>query len=159
MDLKEKSFDFAYEIVKQIISISTILLGVSLTFFEKFNFADSNWALITSWILFLITILWGLFVMMGITGSIAKNPTAADIYEKNITSSMIWLIIIFISAFGFLIFHTSKILSHEPEKQSEEKVIYLLKNECDTLKKCKIDKFIKIDSTKLKAKSNSQIKG
>lgn len=150
MDLKEKSFDFAYEIVKQIISISTILLGVSLTFFEKFNFADSNWALITSWILFLISILWGLFVMMGITGSMAKNPTTADIYEKNITSSMIWLIVISIAAFGFLIFHTSKILSHKTEQQSEEKVIYLLKDQCDTLKKCKIDKLVKTDSIKVK---------
>ncbi|QBN17264.1 hypothetical protein [Flavobacterium nackdongense] len=124
-DYKEKSFDFAYEIVKQIISISTILLGVSVTFFEKFNYLNNNWALITSWILFLVCILIGLFVMMGITGSLSKNSNPS-IYDANNTGFTIILVILFIAAFGFLVFHTTKIMNYKPVEEKKEKVIYVI---------------------------------
>lgn len=124
-DYKEKSFDFAYEIVKQIISISTVLLGVSVTFFEKFNYLNNNWALITSWILFLVCILIGLFVMMGITGSLAKNSNPS-IYDANNTGLTIILVLLFIAAFGFLVFHTSKIMNCKPKDEKSEKIIYVV---------------------------------
>ena len=145
--LKEKSFEYAVEIIKQIISISAILLGISITFFEKFNFTDNNWALITSWILLLISILIGLFSLMGIVGSLGKSPSTANVYDKNITKPTILLIIIFITSFGFLIFHTSKIMAHKPI-QPKNDTIYILKERC-----CK-EKIIKIkDTNKEKSKN------
>ncbi len=87
MNEKEiKSFDFASETTKLIISLSTGIITVILTFSDKIiKGIEIKWILISSIIFLLFSILSGLMVMMALTGNLAVNKDyKLDILTSNI---------------------------------------------------------------------------
>lgn len=82
---KDKAFSFLQEACKQLLTLSTAVLGVTVTFFKEFTEApDGNvrgliqW----SWVLFVMSIVAGLICMFCLTGQLAGE--APDIKAKNI---------------------------------------------------------------------------
>lgn len=70
---KDKAFSFLQEACKQLLTLSTAVLGVTVTFFKEFTEApDGNvrgliqW----SWVLFVMSIVAGLICMFCLTGQL-----------------------------------------------------------------------------------------
>ena len=93
----EKAFDFASDLAKQLITLSTVIITVTAVFTPVVMQAikaksppSSRW-LICSWILYLISILSGVSALMGLTGQIARPPsgtiTAEGIYADAVRTS------------------------------------------------------------------------
>lgn len=111
-ETKIKSFEFAADLTKQLITLSTILIAISITFFEKFTNEITKWVLISSWILLFLSLIFGVITLMALTGSLGKiqNDTelqASNIYKKNITFFSVLQIISFILGVLLLITFSS----------------------------------------------------
>ncbi|MEQ8805927.1 MAG: hypothetical protein RLN77_09030 [Rhodospirillales bacterium] len=80
MDRIEKSFEFANEIGKQIITLSTGVLALSATFFEKIakESGDNIILLYWSWSLFISSIILGIITMGALTSQLAPKLEAPD---------------------------------------------------------------------------------
>jgi hypothetical protein len=75
---QEKAFDFAQELVKQIITISSAIITLSIAFFKDFvsNAPGGARVLIAvSWIFFILAVLFGVLTLMALTGSLSENQT------------------------------------------------------------------------------------
>ena len=101
-DRIQKSFDFVQEATKQIITLATLILGLMMTFFKELAYGyDSikNW-FPWSLIVFLISILAGIFVLLNLSGTLGniKKIETNDVtpYRKQI---LIWL---YVQIFFFL---------------------------------------------------------
>lgn len=103
---KIKSFDFAADTTKLIISLATGVITVILTFSDKIlNNIEFKWILISSIISLLVSILFGLLVMMALTGSLAaKSDYKPSISTSNIrVPSLIQILSFLISMILFTI--------------------------------------------------------
>lgn len=85
-DKNIKAFDFASDTTKLILSLSTGIITVVLTFNENIlKNIEIKWIIITSIIFLLISILFGLMVMMALTGNLSQaNNTEPSITSPNI---------------------------------------------------------------------------
>ena len=74
------AFDFAAETTKQLITLSTGILALSVTFSKDVlqNVAGlGRWTLIIAWAIYLISITFGLSTLMALTGNLEPEPPAA----------------------------------------------------------------------------------
>ena len=116
---KKKAFDFAADLTKQLITLSTAIITITVTFSKDIIgvIDDSNkYLLLFSWIVFIISILLGLMTLMALTGNldpmpqkrsknedeskhepIEPNPTLT-ITSKNVTSTAKWQVWTFLIA-------------------------------------------------------------
>ena len=70
---RKKAFDFAQETSKQLITLATAIIGLTVTFGKDFAGGVEGCArflAIGSWVLFLLSILFGLMTLMAMTGSL-----------------------------------------------------------------------------------------
>ncbi len=126
-ETKLKAFEFATDLTKQLITLSTILIGLSITFLEKFNVGISRTIIILSWSLLFVSIIFGIFTLMALTGNIGKINSERDmntnnIYSKNITSLSILQIFTFIVGILLLIIYSAcstNLKSEYPEDKEE----------------------------------------
>lgn len=95
----------AAETTKQIISLSTLLLGFTLTFAKEFKGKDENLtvpiSMQVSWGLLFLAIVAGLLTMMAITGSInaaESHGGKVDAQAKTVTRPAVACVIFFILA-------------------------------------------------------------
>jgi hypothetical protein len=88
-DQRKKAFDFAQETSKQLITLATAIIGLTVTFGKDFAGGVNGFArflAIASWVLFLISILFGLITLMAMTGSLEPKVEAApSIRGSNVT--------------------------------------------------------------------------
>lgn len=114
MDHNEKSFDFALSTTRQVVSLSTGFLALTITFLNGSEPAVEGTArciLITSWILFLFSIIFGVATMMAMTGNLGKSDSDNNpsIYDSNVIIFAIFEMLSFIIsvvlavAFGILV--------------------------------------------------------
>ncbi|MUW14703.1 hypothetical protein GJ633_08525 [Halorubrum sp. CBA1125] len=94
MDNQEKSFDFALSTTRQVVSLSTGFLALTITFLngsEPPVEGTARLVLIVSWIFFLFSIGFGVATMMALTGTLGK-PDNKDpsIYEGNVKTFAIF---------------------------------------------------------------------
>ena len=86
---RKKAFDFAQETSKQLITLATAIIGLTVTFGKDFAGSVHGGArvlAISAWVLFLLSILFGLLTLMALTGSLeAKGHTAPSIRGSNVT--------------------------------------------------------------------------
>jgi len=83
MDFKEKSFDYANDSIKLIISLATGVLALTVTFLKDVvgqKTIHSKGLLISSWFLLLLTILFGIWTNLAITGTL--NEMGRNIGSK-----------------------------------------------------------------------------
>jgi hypothetical protein len=70
MDEQEKkAFDFAADLTKQLITLSTSI--VTLTFLFSKDSLEPKWLAVTIWTFFLLSTVCGVWVLMGLTGTLA----------------------------------------------------------------------------------------
>ncbi|PKV50870.1 hypothetical protein ATE84_2938 [Aquimarina sp. MAR_2010_214] len=107
MDMKkkvEKAFEFAASQVKQLITISSAILVLTITFTEKIITVCSvndfqRTLIITGWILYLLAIIFGVFALGALSGSLQKIANdKLDVYAKNIRGPMLIQFLSFILA-------------------------------------------------------------
>lgn len=80
----QKSFDFAADLVKQLITLSTAIIAITVTFakdiFGVSGSCVSEW-LIAAWVMFFICIFFGIWTLMALTGTL-NSP---DQTQKSLT--------------------------------------------------------------------------
>ncbi|MGA9587509.1 MAG: hypothetical protein WBQ95_19420 [Terracidiphilus sp.] len=79
-DFTSKSFDFAADATKQLITVATGVVTATVIFSKDFNSYGRNWAL-AAWIGFSVSVLFGLSALFSMSGQLAKSKTP-DIYAK-----------------------------------------------------------------------------
>lgn len=87
----KSAFDFASELTKQLITLATGTIALTVTFLkeivhpankaELYEMQDNKMWLFAAWILFLISIIAGLLTMMALTGTLEPKdkPSSASI--------------------------------------------------------------------------------
>lgn len=71
MDSQEKAFDFAQELCKQLITLSTGLIGLTITFWKDVigaGPAKAPWLAYCSWYALLASTFFGIWMLMALTG-------------------------------------------------------------------------------------------
>jgi uncharacterized protein YegP (UPF0339 family) len=108
-------FASANDLAKQLITLATGILALSITFIKDVlkNNAVVTWPLKTSWFVYLLSVVFGMWTMMAITGSIfAVAPTSNQsvTYGTNIAIPAFLQILAFLVATVFLIVFGAKML-------------------------------------------------
>lgn len=86
-----KAFDFASELVKQLLTLSTGIIALTITFLKDvIEKAPTNlkWCIALAWIFYFISIAFGLLTMMALTGSLAPVKAPADSSETTPPASI-----------------------------------------------------------------------
>lgn len=74
---QKKAFDFAVDLTKQLITLSTAIITLTVTFSKDIIGMVDNanrYLLLLSWIFFLVSILLGLLSLMALTGNLDPMP-------------------------------------------------------------------------------------
>jgi hypothetical protein len=112
MDEREKkSFDFAADLAKQLITLSTGTIALTTVFSRDFVALAKDvkiWALF-AWIAFLISIVFGIWTMMALTGTLGDPSTTAKVYRFNIKLPVTLQIIFFLIGLVLAILFGSKV--------------------------------------------------
>ncbi len=109
----EKAFDFAAELVKQLITLSTVMIGLTVTFTKDLfiNQASGKDWLFWAWILFIISIIFGIATLMGYAGSLDPPENHREQRPSVYSDSNKWplgcQIATFLGALGFTIVYAS----------------------------------------------------
>jgi hypothetical protein len=96
----QKSFDLAAETTKQLISLSTAIITVTIAFAKDFfgsRQSGLEWLLALAWLLYLISLISGIFTLMGLTGQLSSSNQLPSIYARPIKLFSIGQILTFIS--------------------------------------------------------------
>lgn len=119
-------FASANDLAKQLITLATGILALSITFIR--DVLKNNSVVITrplkySWFLYLFSVVFGIWEMMAITGSIfAYVPSAAQTapYGTNVRIPALLQILAFLLATIFLIVYGAKMLAAKPKVPPED---------------------------------------
>lgn len=129
-EMKLKSFDFAEATSKQLITLSTAIVAFTITFGKELFGGVNNKAalvvLIISWALYALCIVFGIWTLMALTGSLAKpkkkvtegpdsKEVEVSIYDKNITTPEILQIISFVLALILTIVYAVILVFAKPD--------------------------------------------
>jgi len=78
-DQTSKAFDFAQETTKQLLTLATGIIALSITFLKDFvgeaPAGTKAWA-VAAWFVFLLSVVFGLLTLMSLTG-VLGSPVAA----------------------------------------------------------------------------------
>ena len=87
-DRWSKAFDFAQDTTKQVLTLSTGIIALTITFIKEIagDAPESAMKFIEiSWVLYLASILAGLLTLMALTGSLGElKEGSASVYERSI---------------------------------------------------------------------------
>lgn len=89
---EKKAFDFAADVTKQLITLSTAIITITITFSKDIiNFADNSAKnyLLWAWILFIATVFFGIWTLMALTGTLQplKKGTSNNQPEPDANSN------------------------------------------------------------------------
>ncbi len=107
-ELIMKAFDFASGSTKQLITLSTALIVIPITYKSNFNDNGCQILLFMSWASLFISVLFGIITLMALTGTLekssedSKNPIKLSIYGKNVKRPSLLQIVFFIFGLLFL---------------------------------------------------------
>lgn len=109
-------FNSANDLAKQLITLSTGILALSITFIKDILKGDGHlvkWPLVFSWLLYFLSIVFGIWTMMAITGSIFEAVSSSSpqaMYGTNIQRPATLQILAFLVATLSLIFYGGRML-------------------------------------------------
>lgn len=72
-DRETKSFDFAADLTKQLVTLSSSIVTVTLLF-SKDGPAHHGWAK-TAWVIYLLSSIFGVWTLMALTGSLSDTSS------------------------------------------------------------------------------------
>jgi hypothetical protein len=104
-DKVSKSFDFAQDVVKQLITLATAVLTITVTFLDKVLAPAPKGAKImlgAGWLVYLVSILFGVFTLMTLSGKLATTDPPS-IYDGGIRIMSGIQILLFVVATGLTI--------------------------------------------------------
>jgi hypothetical protein len=113
MDEKDKkAFDFAAELAKQLITLATGTIALTITFSKDFLQKTPNsarpWAL-WAWGVLLTSVVFGIWTIMALTGSLGRvSTTVPTIYGQNVKLPSTMQIVTFIVGLLLTIVFASK---------------------------------------------------
>lgn len=105
----QKAFDFANDLTKQLITLSTAIIALTITFTKDIIGTVSDEAklfLMISWGIYLLSIIFGVWTLMALTGSlepVKKPKDPPSIRGRNVTLPCALQIISFFTATGLVI--------------------------------------------------------
>lgn len=104
----QKSFEFAQDLTKQLITLATSIIAVEITFSKDLiqKLPDcARYCAITSWAAFMLSILFGIFTLMALTGNLTRleKGLPATIMSKNVTRPSKIQIFFFLLGLAFTI--------------------------------------------------------
>ena len=106
------SFEFAKEVTTQLLTLATAVVSISVTFVKDVSPSVTSAArgtLYTSWVLFLVSIVCGVWVLGAMTGTLAQSPPAqATVYSSNIRLPSLLQVMAFVTGVGFLVVHAAR---------------------------------------------------
>lgn len=106
---KQKAFDFAGDTTKQLITLSTGIITITITFTKDIlgtGNASHKVLLMSSWVFFLMSIILGVWTLMALTGEleqIGKKPKDPSIRGKNVTVPSALQILFFLIGIGLAV--------------------------------------------------------
>jgi hypothetical protein len=118
----QQSFEFAAESVKQLVTLSTGIIALMITFSKDLvgRVSPSGVRLLrTSWALYLASMLVGILAMGAMTGALAKDDTPS-VYEPNILALTVLQWVIFLIGTGVLLVYAGRML-HAPRAVAAER--------------------------------------
>jgi hypothetical protein len=77
----KKAFDFAADLTKQLITLSTSIVTLTLLFSK--DLLGPKWLAVLIWTLFLLSTVCGLWTLMALTGTLAPAPTASPLSNSH----------------------------------------------------------------------------
>jgi TRAP-type C4-dicarboxylate transport system permease small subunit len=107
----KKAVDFAADVVKQLLALSTGILALTITFATDIvgNRETPTVLLGISWIAYILSILFGLWALFAMTGELEQLPARANdqveepsIRGRNVTLPAILQIVTFLAATAFI---------------------------------------------------------
>jgi hypothetical protein len=105
------SFDFAQESTKQMITLATGIIALTITFQKDFLNSSSipaqaKFYAPLSWLLFLLSVIFGLWTLLALAGSLdPKNQGQPSIYGMNIIIPSIMEILCFIAGLSLTVWY------------------------------------------------------
>ena len=94
----EKAFDFAQEVTKQLITLATGIIAITITFLTDVADLGGNiGALKWAWIFYLISVIFGILALLSMSGNL-ERPRAdkgPSIYAPNIVLGSLGQIVFF----------------------------------------------------------------
>jgi hypothetical protein len=117
MDTLEKAFDFAQETAKQVLTLSSGIIAITVTFLNgklKTYPASTRVLLEIGWLLYLASILFGVVTLMALSGNLERPnkpgqpPKQPSIYAGNIRVAAALQLGTFFLALGFTLWFGSK---------------------------------------------------
>jgi hypothetical protein len=107
-DKRSKAFDFAADVAKQFITLSTGILALTITFAKEIGGGPSQGApllLGLSWVLYLLSILGGVWTLMALTGELepVRGTESPSIRRGNVLIPALVQIVTFAFATGLVI--------------------------------------------------------
>lgn len=126
----KKAFDFAADTVKQLITLATGIIAITITFSKDIigaSMLTNSTLIIISWALFICSILSGIIALMALTGTLQpmqNNTTATpNIYSKNVRNPTIAQIVLFFLGLIFtVIFGAISMNNNKFEDKAKEKL-------------------------------------
>ena len=128
MDVSLAGFQSANDLAKQLITLATGILALSITFTKealKSSALMVTWPLKLAWIAWLLSVCFGIWTMMALTGMIFMVTGNAEIksvtYGTSVGIPALMQILMFVLGIALLIFHGAKMLrvKAETSPQSE----------------------------------------
>jgi anaerobic selenocysteine-containing dehydrogenase len=84
MDERLKAFEFAQETTKQLLTLATGILALTITFLHDLAANAPSWSvyvLAVGWFAYLVSVIGGVMTLMTLTGNVGN--TSCDVYEQN----------------------------------------------------------------------------
>ena len=109
-------FNSANELAKQLITLATGILALSITFIKDVLKGDRKvvkWPLVVAWFMYFCCIVFGIWTMMAVTGSIfatVSDPNPTAMYGTNLQIPAVLQILAFLLATIFLIIYGAAFL-------------------------------------------------
>lgn len=99
----KRSFDLAVDIVRQLITLATVIIAAVVTFFDKISQLSEHSEFV-KFILcgYLVSILFGIFALLAILGNLSKSEVLS-VYNFNIRLFSTLQIIMFLGSTGAII--------------------------------------------------------
>jgi hypothetical protein len=97
--MDKPSFDFAADVCKQILTFSTSILALTVTFAKDTFLKDRQtvpWPLLVSWLFYLVSIFGGICTLCALTGELTKQAEVQpSIWQANVRTPAIILVVSF----------------------------------------------------------------